>query len=618
MSEAKPQVKKVLEILNSQATYRLPAFLTLWRNIYFRTSIHTTGTCPSFYPLRYEAQKGLYYLGTTLTYPTAWINGWYDQIFDDFLLNRHPKESNIIREWRKSVYRPYQQAALQQCIDKVKAIISSENKYTLKVENKDDNDYIWGANFDGRSLVDYVFHHFKTICEDPNSIFLVLPKNPYNQTNTAKVEPYIKHVPTYCIIYWTPTELIFREDPYAWYVNDEVYLRFKKVDGTNDDNPQYELENGDGYYAHMLGYSPTYFAGGVWNTHGYYDSYLKPAQAFCDDFVAAHSALQLVNKEAAHPYIIAASRDCPECEGTGKYQYCATCKINTGDGGCNCEDTSNYQLHNCGTCNGSGQQSFNPSEWLVVPPDQMGNDLIKIVNPDVSVNKYLSEHAASLYDGIRRALHQQHIDEAQSGKAKEIDREGEYLFYQNISNGVWHLIEMLLKRILEIRNTSKSNGEIRPDIANTKYLLIKPTQFDIKTEQDLLSEYETATKSQIPAYIRSKQASVYVDKLYGGDDVMVRKSELISELDPYSVVTIADKTALITSGVADARTMQFSSVLPSLIDALVRRKGEEWFLTSDVDTIAEQIKLEFEKVPKVEKPESQNTEIKQDEIIQAN
>lgn len=583
-------LKRITEILNGRSEYKPPAFLLQWQNIYYRMSIHTTGVCPAFYPLRWDNNRG-YYIDNVLSYPTFWLNAIYDRIFDDYLLNRHPRESNEIREYRKSVYRPYQQAALQQAIDKVKASIFAENKYTLVVESKDDNDYIWGRNFDGKTLVDYVAYHFKSIVEDPNSLFVVLPREAGYKTSTQKVEPYIKHIPSRNIIYWTPTEIIFREDVWAWYINENAYIRYRK----NDKGEFEQFDGRKGYYAHLLGYAPCRFAGGVWNTHGYFDSYLKPAQAFCDDFVAAHSAVQLVNKEAAHPFIIAASRDCPECDGRGQYQYCGTHNCRTDSGGCDCVSQESFSVQSCGSCRGSGQQSYNPSEWLIVPPNDMGNDLIKIINPDVKINEFLAKYADNLYDAIMASLHQSYIDEAQSGTAKKIDREGEYLFYQTISDGVWALIDVLLNDILSLRNTSKYEGQIKAE--PPKYILVKPTQFDLKTERDLLEEFKVATESKIPDYIRGRQAEAYVDKLYGGDDLMVKKATIINYMDAYSVMTPADKAVMISSGVATAREIQFSAMLPNLINKVAREMGKDAFLKADYEVIEEMVKDEFAEVP---------------------
>ena len=70
----------------------------------------------------------------------------------------------------------------------------------------------------------------------------------------------------------------------------------------------------------MFGRLPVTIAGGDWNTQegGFYESYFDKAKAIADEFISSYSAAQMVDKEASHPFIVAAQEDCPDCNGTGK------------------------------------------------------------------------------------------------------------------------------------------------------------------------------------------------------------------------------------------------------------------------------------------------------------
>ena len=596
-------IANVTEVLNGRARLQIPAVISKWQNIYYSISVHTSGVCPSYIPLRYDSNVRLWQLGVSSVYPVNWLYPEYDAVFDK-LFGMHPREPYITRELRKSLYKPYQQAPLIQAMDKCKAIISAPNKYTLVVDDVEDNEYIWGKNFAGKNLVDFMFWHFKAVCEDPNSIFVVTTDRPAKEMKNGKVATRIIHIPTRRFFYFSPDEFIFHEtDDLMWYVNGAAYLRFKK----DEEGEWIQADGKRGYYAHMLYRLPCHVAGGTWNTHGYYDSYIQPAIPFCDELVGAMSAVQLVNKEAAHPIIIAASTDCPECNATGAYQYCKACNCRTTDG-CTCNNPANYRLDTCHSCHGTKQQSHNPGDWMIVPPDQMGNDLVKFINPDVTVNEYLVKYKDDVYESIRASLHQQTIKEAQSGTAKEIDRDGERLWYQSVSNGYWALIEKILIDILSLRNTSKSEGQIKPNIP--RYTLIPPTEFDLKTEADLLDEYKVETESKMPDYIRQKATDAYVDKIYGGNDVAVKQAAMVNYLDPYSVTSVADKQVAISAGIADARTMQFSALLPNMLNRLAMKKGTEWFINSSYDTIEAEIKTMFEAIPAPVAP-AENTVVKE-------
>ena len=588
-------IKKVTDILNGKDKITIPAILSKWQNIYYNTSVHTTGVCPSYYPLRYENVTRIVTLGTSAVQPIYWIYPQYDIVFER-LFGMHPREPEILRELRKSLYKPYQQAPLTQAMDKCKAIISAENKYTLIVDDQDDNAYIWGNNFDGKNLVDFIFWHWKAICEDPNSLFLVTTDRPAKEMKSGKVTCKIMHIPTRRMYYPSADEIIFYEtDDLIWYINGASYLRFER-DGSGN---WAHMDGRSGYYAHMLGRLPCHCAGGVWNTHGFYDSYLQPAIPFCDELVGARSDLQMINKESAHPIIIEASVQCPDCAGLGTYQFCRSCNCRT-EKGCTCHNPANYNLTTCDSCHGSKQQSHNPGQRMLVPPEMMGNDLAKFINPDIAINQYHVDYSEGIYEGIRAALHQQTIKEAQSGTAKEIDRDGERLWYQTCSNGMWSLIENILIDILSLRNISKSDGQIKPNIP--KYTLIPPTEFDLKSEFDLLEEYKEATDSKMPDYIRQYSAMAYVDKSCGGDEVMVKKSNFINYIDPYSVTTATDKDLTITSGVASVDQIRYSNELPVLLNKLIYKKGKQWFINADFDDIETEIKAMFAKLPVPEIP----------------
>lgn len=583
---------RALEMVN-KINYSEQPFIDKWREIYYRMSIHTTGACPRFFPL---GDDGI--LGTTYTYPQGWLHARYDYIFDTHILNKHPREPRVTRQWRKSVYRPYQMAPLLESIGSTSATIFGDSKYTLIVEDKEDNDYIQGNNFDGKSFVGYFEWMFKAICEDPNSLFVVQPKLAgYETPAGAKVEPMIKHIRSVDLIYIDEKEILYYEwdTPYAWFVNELGYFRFQKM----SDDRYYLMDASYGYYAHMLTYKPAHFAGGIWNTNRYYDSYLKPAQAFCDDFASSKSDLQMINKEACHPFIVAAAMDCPSCNGHKQDNYCLNCNHQVMS--CDCsEESKKWVLTDCHKCHGSGQMSHNPADWTIVPKEDMVNDLIKVIQFDVEANKYLSEEADKIALGIKKSLSQDHIEEAQSGVAKDIDRQAQYLYRSTVSNGIWGLMEKCLIDVLSLRNTANLDGKRKPDIP--KYILIKPTDFDLKTECDLLEEYKESTDAKTPDYVRQKQMETYIDKVFGGDELMVKMSTIINEMDSFSVTSTADKIALLAAMGISQKDFQFSNELPKMLKSIVRNKGSEWFLNADYNAIETEVNTLASKLVPLEKP----------------
>jgi len=600
---------EVLSMLNG--SFALQPFLIQWQNIFYRTSIHTTGTCPRFYPLRYNETSG-YALGTAQTTPTWWINANYDLIFDTYLLNRYPREPQITREYRKSVYRPYQMAPLLEAINSLSACIFGDSKYTLLISDTEDQKYIDGKNFSGKTFVGYFEWMFKAICEDPNSLFVVKPKVSRKETGTM-VEPEIIHIPSAEILYISEDEVVYYEPfsdrQYAWWITDTGYFRFKR----EEDGKTYVNADGvdDGYYAHLLNRKPIHIAGGIWNTLRYYDSYLKAALPFCDDFVSAHSDVQMVNKEACFPFIQMVQTDCPGCNAHGEVQFCNTCHHKGSQ--CVCEsENKDFSRIACPDCNGAKFiMSFNPGQRVMVPKDMADKELLKIINFDVNINKHLQETADLIKAGIKSSLHQQTIDEAQSGKAKEIDREAEYLYRSMVSNGVWNLIESCLIDVLSIRHTQVTDGERKPEIP--QYELVKPTDFALKTEFDLLEEMKESKDADIPEYVIKKQLEQYVDKVFGGSDYMKRKVSLINQMDPFAVTPMIEKSAMLASNAITIDAFSFSNNLPTILDKIKRERGTIWFVNAPYDEIEALVKKENDTIEKPEPPETTETVVKVNE-----
>ncbi len=592
-------VESVISLLND-SSFVAPLFLSKWRDIYYRMSLHTTGACPSFRNLRYEVKDNSpwntgAWVGDTVN-PIGWAGLRYDWIFDTFLLNRHPRENEVTRQWRKSQYKPYTQAPFQQMIDKAVGTIFADSNYSITCHDQEDNDYINGNNFHGKSLAGYFAEQTQAICEDPNGIFVTIPSEPYYDTTTQRIEPEVFFIPTRDIITITGDEIVFNLIDVAWCVNNIGYFRFQK-----DDNGKYFHidEVYGGYFAHLIGDIPKEIAGGIWNTRGFYESYLKAAQAFADQFVSDRSAADLVNKDSTHPYVTMASVDCPTCDHTGKIQWCKTCQKTTDN--CTCDGNGTWDLKSCSKCGGTGEISWNPAEMMIAPPKSMDNDLIKVVNPDISIPEYHKKNVEDCYNGIMRALHQMYIEQAQSGKAKEKDMEGSYLFMQKMSDGIFSVIEKVLVDILSLRSTSSANGKITIDAST--YVIVKPTQFAIKTENDLLDEYSTCTEANIPDFVKGRQLQELIDKLYGGDATMKRKASLIIQLDPLAVTSESDKLAKVDGGAMSPRDWQFNTYLPAILDGIVRERGNEWFISAPYDQIKIMVDAAFKLIPEVELPQ---------------
>lgn len=552
-----------------------------WCKTYYGMSLHIDGACPAYIDQRTERT----------VYPKNYFGNEYQRVFDQ-LFNVHQRESEVSRQWRLSMYRPFQQDAFQRVISMVKGAIFQDSGYGIAVDNTDDHDFIWGNNFNSETLPGFIEKHLQDIFNDPNGYIVCMPSSPGYATETDRIVPKLVFIPSRYVKLKTDDELIYttrdKEDETIWVINKIGYFRFRKDENgvLYDIDRSYNYNNGNvdylgGYYSHMFNEIPAVVAGGIWNSQGFYDSWLNPAKSWADEYVSVMSSLQMVNKEASHPYIIEASAPCPDCPNhSGKVQV--ECK----------ECPGGFEVQKCGTCHGTGIISRSPGDRMIAPPDQMGTPLVQIVNPDVSVNKLHLENSDKIYEAIMRSLHLSYIDSAQSGVAKDKDMETRYQFLVAISNDIFdRILYNLIRYILGLRNIRTENGVSIPD--DSGFSIVKPIEFNIKTAQDLLNEYESANKANVPEWVLAKHIEDYVDKQYGGDEVLRKKTRFINDVDVLALKSDSDKQVIVMNGAATTRDWKFNLYLPKLLDSVIRSQSAGWFIDAGHDQILSEVMALF-------------------------
>lgn len=564
------ELQDVFKILNDRdaLTKDQKALLKRWKDIYYGISLHTTGACPKFKNLS----------NGQIIVPPNYFGQEYQNLFDKFLFSRHPRETDEQRMWRYSQYRPLTRAPFLQLTDIVVGAIFQDSNYSIVVENDDDREYIWKANFQGYDIAGWFANiGIPSMIEDPNGIIVRMPKRPFYEYSEGKIDVDLIFVNSKDIVFRNEHNLIFKYKGYAFWVNDRVIFRF-----TCDKNGKYHVSNEDarGYYAHLFGRLPIDVAGGVWNTQGFFDSFFSKAKPIADEYISSYSAEQLIDKEASHPFITLADDECPDCTN-GEYTEVV--------------DGQAVGLKKCSTCHGTGRiVSRNPGDRIYAPPSEMDKDFVKIVSPNTSVNEYHHKKNNDIFDNLLQSLGLLKVDASQSGVAKTIDKEELYKFISKISNHLFdNLIYNSLHDIIAYRNVVSVNGVLKPSIYS--FSIIKPTQYQISTAEDLINIYEKTKTAGMPIFLRNKAVKAYVDREYSGDEVMRKKADVILELDKTAVFTVDEKLSQKTIGAFTVADLVFSDSLPSIIDELIRTKGERYFLNaslaalkSDIDSLMPQ------------------------------
>lgn len=572
-------LKGIIDLLNDK-NRKCTDTIRRWRGVYFGMSLHIDGACPAYKSL----SDGCW------VYPTNYFGETYQWMFDNVLYSRHPRESEEQRTWRLSQHRPFTQEPFLKVIQMLSGAIFQDSGYSIDIKNPDDNAYIWGNNFDGKNLVGFLAEKFQDICVDPNGVFVVIPKKkPKDLAIDEKIQPKVVFIPSRYIEYRTEDEIVFAYDGLMWCANCYGLFRFRKNEESD------EWVNIDGvygsYYTHRLQRIPNHIAGGIWNSQGFYESWLHAGKSWADEFISSKSAEQLVNKEASHPTIVEPSEDCPVCEGLGQSSYCKSCDKHTDV--CECE-TPEHRLTRCTTCGGKGTVSHNPGDRWAIPLKDIkeGGKFVEYITPEISVNEFHAKNNAAIFESLLRALFLNYIDKAQSALAKDRDMEARYQFVLSIANDFFdRLIPALLNDMLGMRNVSVVDGKLIPYVP--EYIITKPTHFQIHTSYELLMEYEKATQAKVPAFMLAKQLNNYSDKQFGGDEVLKKKTWFITQKDPYALKDENAMETLLANNIITQQDWQFTLKLPILMDELVREKSQDWFIKADYDEISRWIDRKF-------------------------
>ena len=565
-----------LAYLNSRDR-RVPDSIRRAREVYYSMSLHVDGAVPAFRDLRTGQEVR----------PYNFYDANYQRIFDQRLFSKYPRESDATREYRKSQYRPFTKDPFQAAINFTTGALFRDSGYNIQVEDEDDNAYLWGENFDGGDFSQYLQKQFKQICVDPNGYFLVIPKESADATTTDKIEPAIWFVPSKSVVLRTDDALIFERGGITWLVTDSAYYRLIK-----DESGEYSYLDSTWYYGHFLGYVPAFVAGGVWNTQGFLESWLVGGLAWADEFVSAKSTAQLVDKENSHPYVIEPAIDCPDCRTTKVREVCENCHHTAYE--CTCVGGGYSAVTvSCTTCHGSGYLQRDPAQHLIVPPEEMqgGSDLIRIVNPDVEVNKYHKDNNNSLYKQLFESIYLRYIDQAQSGKAKEMDLEGRLNFYTTVSNDIFdRLIPSLIRAILSLRSIEVVGGEKIPKAG--KFTIQKPVTFLMQSAAELLDEYDSAVKAGVPTYLTSALLERYIEKQFVNDDLLRKKSRVIMQLDDLATRTDQSIQLMGISGFIPIERIRMHYALPDMIEQLIRERGEDWFVYATIPAIMDALNFD--------------------------
>ena len=242
--------------------------------------------------------------------------------------------------------------------------------------------------------------------------------------------------------------------------------------------------------------------------------------------------------------------DCPTCNATGRVvrKSPVTGKPLPGNDVC----------HHCG-----GSKTILPttSYGYIVRPRMKnamnendtfssGRKAIEFLHPDVSILDHGAKSWKEYLQLTKDSLNLLFVDQAQSGVAKEIDREDKLATLDKIG---MHLYKYLLSESVAIIYKFRFPSESIPPISVTL-----PSTFVVKNESEIINDLSTLRQQNAPDFIVGEVMREMISKRYGNDPMKMKIFDTLISIDPLYTKTDAQKAQLRASEAINEHTYLFS------------------------------------------------------------
>ncbi len=492
-----------------------------------------------------------------------------DGVFPQKLIEkRRPYEDDKILEYRNENYEPITVDVMRAAMDGLHRIFNEQN-YKIKI-SQDLDEYIGQNNFYGKDFISYVKDTLMVnMLRDPNAIVVVWPGGQGLVNDVKKIAPYLVYVEServvekseniliYCATMPNSTSYLNSANEYYVITDTDYYIARRN-------GKRYELTP---FYPHKFGVSPFVTLGGVWNqTDGYYMSYFHAAAAFGNEAIKQYSDWAGSMVHSSHPIReIRAMR----CRAKGCQKGYIGEQI-------------------CHKCNGTGKEiALGPYGVILdegsAPMDNAETQKPPIIwhVPPIQALEFGRAAWKDMLDRMRQALNMDDVQEAQSGVAKIIDREREYAMILKISDNVWdNVVWTLLSFMERLRNAQTYQEPV----------IVKPTQFSVKTANDVLNDLAVIREKGLPISLQVEVMREFIGKRYAGDDLKYQKHNFLMDTDPFYALDEPEKDMKLLNNPALSEQIAYSTYAPIIVDRLIRTTALPMTLFENYETLAAQVK----------------------------
>lgn len=485
------------------------------------------------------------------------------------IVKAFPNESREQTQYRSDIHTSKTKPQLWQAIRDVKRVMMGDgmsieggsvlmDRLTALKFGEDKvgfNDYIWNIVYPRRVL-------------DPNALLAIIPKPTQpNEPLTLDLRVLNSEYIEFVGVIGEDKVVIVRDgrkqDFYYIFTQNEV-LYHKKDRETNKWNTEYiYIHNNDDLGVYVLGGQPhTSYDKSTDREVSYFESDFGDAVGVMQDLERQNSQIQASTITTLFPFRIVRGMECEVCDGKGYIEYrnersgeikhphqpnhdnqnnyadFEEIEVDEGADGQNYYDDFN-RMHRktCQKCGGTGTLPISQLDSLIIAPksnnpftdgqakeDDLGNDFIAFVSPPTEPIKELREQKNETKRELEESLNLTKPSKfAESGVAKEKDREGKKTLLKGISESMGRLMENTLKGMYKYFNP---NGT--PPKSLQQIQVTTPTNFQIKSLADLEEEmYKDVEKKDLSTRWESKKN--IVSQKFGSNSPQMEREKLVFE-----------------------------------------------------------------------------------------
>jgi hypothetical protein len=474
---------------------------------------------------------------------------------DDLISERRPAESEEIKNYRKKIFTPITKPVFTKVYNSLMKIRKSSdwmisfptNIPAFIAEDEAPEKYMMKDFPRNGSITNWMFSvAFKPYLIDANAVVLTMPIN-YDIQENEYFKPYPKIFTSAQVIDYKinefyllqdAEELSYEEDDY-YYTNGRRFFLIQP-----DVFQVFEEKNGKVtevfQFPNVLGYIPVRHMNGMVSEQGnhctLYESRISGIVPMLNEAVREYSDLQAEIVQHIHSTMWAIQpQQCGRCKGVGEIPR------------------ENSAPIACPGCGGKGLLPLNPFEHIVMPMPKAGEN--NAITPPIGYVQKQTEIARLQEERIRQhiydalsAINMEFLAEtpiAQSGVAKQVDREELYSFVHSIAEDVVRIMDEVSYDILAWRHYAQN-----VDINELLPYIPVPERYDMLSGKVLVDELTAMVQAKVdPAIINAAQIEL-ADKKFNESkvkDLVILKLKL----DPFAGVAEENISLQRTFGAVD-------------------------------------------------------------------